>query len=155
MWIVHIEYYPQVHLHVIIDHNPGIDITTAQSHATVLQIGTEEVDLDHNHTTEGTTAKVTITPSEHVLGHTTGTTRELTEVVHANSILTLIHTALTVTPHIKNPPVIEAHLPIHRIAANHTLGQPISQLRKPHIRIHPNPEDPTEIHSIRRTQESP
>ena len=58
------------------------------------------------------------------------------------------------TPHTKDPPLIEVHQPIHKIAADHALGQPIGQLRKPHIRIHPIPEDPTEIHTIRRIQES-
>ena len=154
LWIVHTEYHPQVHLHVITDHNPGIDIITAQPHTTISQIGTEAVDLNHNHATNDTTAKVTITPSEHALGHTTETTGDLT-VVHADSIQTLIHTALAMTPHIKDPPLIEAHQPIHEIAADHTLSQPIGQLRKPHIKIHPIPEGPTEIHTIREIQESP
>ena len=132
MWIVHTEYHPQVHLHIIIDYNPGIDITTAQPHATIPQIGTEEVDLDYNHTTKDTTAKVTINPSEHVLGHTTETTGDITGVVHADSLQTLHHTAHTVTSHIKDTPLTEAHQPIHEIAADHTLGQPIEQLRKPH-----------------------
>ena len=47
------------------------------------------------------------------------------------------------------------HQPIHEIAADHALCQPIGQLRKPHIRLHPIPEDPREIHTIRRVQESP
>ena len=153
--IMDTEYHPQVHLHIIIDQNPGIDSTTAWPHTTVLHIGTEEVDLDHNHTTEGTTAKVAITPSEHILGHTTETTGDLTEVVHINSITTLLHMALTTTSHFEDPPLIEAQLSIHEITANHALSQPIGQLRKPHIRIDPIPEDHTEIHTIRRIQESP
>ena len=128
MWIVHTEYHPQVHLHIAIDHNPCIDITTAQPHTTVLQIGTEEVSLDYNHTIGGTAAKVTISPSEHILGHTTETTGDLTEVVQTDSILTLLHTPLTMTLHIKEPPLIEAHQPIHKIAVDHTLSQPIGQL---------------------------
>ena len=148
MWIVHTEYHPQVHLHISIEHNPGIDISTAQSHATVLQIGIEEVDLDHNHTLEGTTTKVAITPSEHVLGHTTETTGDLKKVVHDDSILTLLHTTLAMIPHIEDPPFIEDHQLIHEIAADQALGQPIDQLRKPHIRIHPIPEHPMEIHTI-------
>ena len=137
------------------DHNPGIDITTAQPHANILQIGTEEVDIGHNHTIEGTTATVTITPSGHVLGHTTETIGDLTEVVHADSIETLLQTALTTTPCIQDLPLIEAHQPIHGIAANHALNQRIGQLRKPHIRIHSIPEGPMGIHIIRRNQESP
>ena len=41
------------------------------------------------------------------------------------------------TPHIKDPPLIEAHQPIHEIAADHTLNQPIDQLRNPCVSIHP------------------
>ena len=59
------------------------------------------------------------------------------------------------TPHIKDPSLIEAHQPIHEITADHALGQPIGQLRKPHITIIPILEDPTELHTIRETQESP
>ena len=153
MWIVHTEYHPQVLLHITIDHNPGIDITTAQPHITIPQIGTEAANLDYNHTIEGTAANITITPSEHVLGHTTETTGDLTEVVHAKSILMLLHTTLTMTPCIEDPPLIEAHQLIHKIMADHALSQPLGQLRKPHIGIHPIPEDPTEIHTIRRIQE--
>ena len=128
---------------------------TAQPHTTVLQIGTEAADLDHNHTTEDTTAKVTINPSEHVLGYTRETTGDISGVVHADSIQTLIHTALNMTPCTKAPPLIEVHQAIHDITADHTLSLPIGQLRKPHIRIHPIPEDPMEIHTIRGIQESP
>ena len=61
------------------------------------------------------------------------------------------------TPHTKDPALIEAHQPIHEIAADHAhaLGQPIGQLRKPHIRIHPIPEDSMEIHTIKGVQEPP
>ena len=155
MWIVHTEYHPQIHLHIITDHNPDINITIVQPHATIPQIGTEAVDLDSNPTIEDITAKGTINPSEHILGHTTETTGDITGVGHADSIQTLLHTAHTMTPCTKDPPLIEAHQPIHEIAADHTPGQPIGQLRKPHIKIHPIPEDPTEIHTIRGIQESP
>ena len=155
MWIVHTEYHPQVHLHNIIDHNPGIDITTAQPHTTVSQIGTEAVDLNHNHTTNVTLARVTINPPQHVLGHNTETMGGIAGVVHTDSIQTPIHTTLAVTPCTKDPPLIETLQPIHEITADHALSQPIGQLRKLHIRIHPIPEDPTEIHTIRETQETP
>ena len=131
-----------------------IDITMAQSHTTITQIGTEAADLDHNHTTEDTMAKVTRNPSEHVLGHTTETTGDIAGVIHANSIQTLINTALVATPHIEDPPLIKAHQSIHKIVVDHTLSQPTGQLRKPHIKIHPILEDPTEIHTIRGIQES-
>ena len=98
LWIVHTEYHPQVHLHIIIDHNPSIDITTAQPHAPIPLIGTEAVDVNPNPTTKDITAKITINPSEHILGRTTGTTGDITGVVQTNSIQTLLHTAFTVTP---------------------------------------------------------
>ena len=72
------------------------------------------------------------------------TTRDPTEVVHTDSIPILLHTTLAATPCIKDPPLIEAYQPIHEITANHALSQPIGQLRKPHIRICPIPEDPME-----------
>ena len=59
------------------------------------------------------------------------------------------------TPHTKGPPLIEAYQPIHEITVDHTLGQPIGQLRKPPIKIYPLPEGPMEIHTIRGIQESP
>ena len=146
---------PSGSLYTIIDHNPSMDITTAQLHTTIPQIGIEAIDLNPNDTTEDITAKVTISPSEHVIGHTTETMEDMTGVVHVDSTHTLLHTTLTETPHIEDPPLIEAYQPIHEITAIHTLGQPIGQLRKPHIRIHPIPEDPTDIHTIRGIQESP
>ena len=109
MWIVLTEYHPQVHLHIIIYHNPSIDITTAQPHTTIPQIGTEAVDLNPNCTTKDTTAKVPINPLEHILGHTTETTGDITGVVHTENIQTFIHTALAMSPHIEDPPLIEAH----------------------------------------------
>ena len=56
------------------------------------------------------------------------------------------------THHIKDPPLIEAHQPIHGITTDHTLSQPIDQIRKPQFRIHPIPEDHTEIHAIMATK---
>ena len=118
-------------------------------------MGTNVVDLDHTHTIEGTAAKVTINPTEHILGHTTERTGDITGAVHTNSIQTHIHTTLTVTSDSEDPPLIEAHQPIHEIAVDHALSQPIGQLRKPHARIHPIPEDPKDRHTIKAIQESP
>ena len=157
MWVAHTEYHPQVLLHVVIDYNPSIDTTTAQLHATVLQIGTEEVDLDHNHTIEGTTATFTITPSEHTLGHTTGNKRKPhRHSSHEQHSDTSTYHSQCDTLH-QSSSSQRSHQPIHDITADHitSLGQPTGQLRKPHIRIHPIPEDPMEIHKIRRTLESP
>ena len=142
---VHMEYHPQVHLHIIIDHNPSVDITTAQPHATVLQIGTEAADLrsqSHHWRYCNQWSQPWILQST-FLGHTTEATGDIAGVVHtANSIQTLIHTALAPQhPALKDPPNIEAHQPIHKITADHALIQPIGQLRKPPIKIHPIPDD--------------
>ena len=48
-----------------------------------MKTGTNAVDPDHNHIIEDTTAKVVITPTEAILGHTIETTGDITEVVHA------------------------------------------------------------------------
>ena len=142
---MHIGYHLLVCLHIIADHNPGTDITTDQAHATIPQIGTDAVDPDPNHIIKGTGAKVTITPKEYTLGHIIERARYVIGVFHAESIPTLIHTTLATTPHIKDPPLIKAHQPIHEITADQTLNQSTGQLRKPHIRVHPIPEDPMEI----------
>ena len=67
----------------------------------------------------------------------------------------LYNTALTMTPHIKGPPLVEAHQPIHEIAADHALDQPTGQLRKT---LHQNPSHsrkPHRMHTIREIKESP
>ena len=64
-----------------------------------LQAGTEAVDLNPNPTTKDITAKVTINPSEHILSHTTETAGDITGVVHANSLQTLLHISHHDTPH--------------------------------------------------------
>ena len=53
--------------------------TIDQPHATVMKRGTEARGLDHNPTLTDTTAKVTMTLTEPVLGHITGTTEDITE----------------------------------------------------------------------------
>ena len=119
-----------------------------------MKTGTNAVDPDHNHIIKDITAKVTITPTEAALGHTTGTTGDITGVVHANHTQTLIHTILTATPHIKDHLHIGAHQLTHKIAADHTLDQHTAQLGKPCIRVHHIPEDPKVTHTLKEIQES-
>ena len=85
-----------------------------------MKTGTNAVGLDHNHIIKGTTAKVTITPTEAILGHTIRTADDITGVIHNAYTQTLIYTILAVTLH------IEGHL--HEITADHTLNQPTGQL---------------------------
>ena len=99
LWIVHTEYHPQVHLHIIIYHNPSIHTTTAQPCATILQTGTEAVDLNPNPTTEDITAKVAINSSEHVLGHTRDNRRPHRSSSHQQHSNTSTHCSHHDTPH--------------------------------------------------------
>ena len=119
-----------------------------------MKIGTNAVDQDHNHITEATTAKVAITPTEAVLGHTIGTADDITGVIHNAHTQTLIYNVLTMTLHIEGHLHTGAHQLIHKFTADHALHQPTGQLRKSHIRIHHIPEDPKVIHTLKEIQES-
>ena len=114
-----------------------------------MKTGTNAVDPDHNHIIEDTTAKVAITPTGAILGHATGTTGDITGVVHIDHTQALIHTILTVTPHIKAHLHTGAHQLTHEIAADHALNQHTGQLRKTCIRIHHIPEDPKVTHTLK------
>ena len=120
-----------------------------------MQIDTDTVDSYHNHTITDTAAKVTITPTEHVLGHTIGNTGDITGVVHADHTQTLIHDTLTMTPHIEGHPLREAHQLTHENAADHGPNQDNSESRKPCIKIHHIQEEPKVIHTLREIQELP
>ena len=80
-----------------------------------MKTGTDAVDPDHNHIIKDTAAKATITPTEAILGHTIGTPGDITGVVYTNHTQTLIHTALTVTPHIEGHLHTGAHQLTHEI----------------------------------------
>ena len=99
-----------------------------------MKTGTNAIDPDHNHIIEDATAKVTITPTGAILGHTIGTTGDITGVVHIDHAQALIHTILTMTPHIEGHLHTGAHQLTHMIAADHALDQHRGQLRKPCIR---------------------
>ena len=110
-----------------------------------MKTGTNAVDPDHN-----TTAKVTITYTEAILGHTIGTADDITGVIHDTHTQTLIYTVLTMTLHIEGHLHTGALQLTHEIAADHTVDQPAGQLRKPHIRIHHIPEDPKVICTLKK-----
>ena len=113
-----------------------------------MKTGTDETDLDHNHIIKDTTAKVTITPTEAVLGHTIGTTGDITGVVHANHTQTLIHTILTMTPHIEGHLHTGAHQLIHTIAVDHALHQHTGQIKT----LHQNSSHSRRSHSNTHTK---
>ena len=78
-------------MHDTTDQNLNIDTKVDQPHATVMKTGTDTVDPDHDHIIKDTTAKVTITPTEVIPGHTTGTTDDITRVIH-DAILQYLYT---------------------------------------------------------------
>ena len=70
-----------------------------------MKTGTDTAGLDLNPILADITAKVIMTPTEAIPGHTTGITDDITGVVHDAHALALIHIILTVTLHITD------HLP--------------------------------------------
>ena len=86
-------------MHIITYQNFKITTTINQPHATITQTGTEPVGLDHNPIIADATAKVAMTPTEVIQGHITGTTDDMTGVVHDAHTQVLIHIILIVTFH--------------------------------------------------------
>ena len=115
-----------------------------------MKTGTNAVDPDHNHFIEDTAAKVTITPTEAILGHVMGTADDITGVIHYSHTQTLIYTVLTMTLNIEGCLHTRSHQLTHKITADHAFNQPTGQLRKPCIRIHHIPEDPKVIHTLKK-----
>ena len=74
------------------------DTTIDQPHATVTKTGIDTIGLYYNPILTDTTAKVTMTPTEAVPGHITGTTEDITGVVHNAHTQVFIHIVLAVTP---------------------------------------------------------
>ena len=100
--MAHTVYLFQVHLHVSTDHNLNIDTPMDPPHNTVTKTGTNAVDPDHNHIIENTAAKITINPTEAILGHSKGTADDITGVIHNAHTQMLISTILTAILHIKS-----------------------------------------------------
>ena len=69
-------------MHINTDQNLEIATTIDQPHTTIMKTGTDTVGLDHNPIITDTTAKVAMIPTEAIPGHTTGTTDDITGVVH-------------------------------------------------------------------------
>ena len=106
-----------------------------------MKTGTDAVGLDHNSILTDITAKVAMTPTGAIPGHTTGMTDAITGVVHNAHTQTLIHIVLTMTFHIADHLHTEALQFTPGITADHTLNQPTNLPRKPHINLHHIPED--------------
>ena len=109
------------------------------------------VGLGHNPILTDTTATAAMIPTKDTPGHKIGTTENITGVLHDTQ--KLISTIFTMTCHIEGHLLTGAHWLTDEITADHALNQPTGQLRKPHIRIHHIPEDPTVIHALKEIPE--
>ena len=138
-------------MHVTTDHHPKIDLTIDQAPTTVMKSGTEAVGLGHNPILTYTTTKATVTPTETILGHTTGTADAITGVLPSIHTQMLIHIALTMTPRIGDYPCTEAFQLTLETAADHDLNQHINHPRGPCTKILHNPGNPTVLHTLRET----
>ena len=94
-----------------------------------------------------------MTPTEAIPGHTTGTTDDITGVVHDTHTQVLIHIILTVTLHTIDHLHIGALQLTPETTADHTLDQPTNQLRKTPTNICHNPEDHKVKHILKGIQE--
>ena len=102
---------------------------------------TDVIGLDLNHILNDITAKVTITPTEAIPGHTTGIINEITGVVNDTHTQLLTHIVLAMTLHITDHLHIEALQLTPEITTDHTLNQPTNPPRKPHTTLHHIPAD--------------
>ena len=112
---------------------------------------TDTIGLGHNPILADTTATATMIPTEDAPGHIVGTAENITGVLH--NVQMLISTVLTTTLYIEGHLLTEAPWLTHVITADHALDQPTGWLRKPCIRIHHVPENPTVICSLKEIQD--
>ena len=97
---------------------------------TITKTGTDAVGLDHNPIITYTTAKVTMIPTKAIPGHTTGTTDDITGVIHGAQTQVLIHIILAMTLHTTD----HLHIGATKIAP----CQSSSQFRRPQGKSHTN-----------------
>ena len=123
-------YHLQVHLHVTTDPNLKIVTTIDHPHVTAMKTGTDAIGLDHNPIITDTTAKVAMAPTEAIPGHTTGTTDDITGVVHDAHTQVLIHIILTTTLNTADHLHIGTLQLTPETAVDHAINQPTNQLRR-------------------------
>ena len=106
-----------------------------------MKTGTDTVGLDHNPIIADTIAKVAMTSTEAVPGNTTGTTDNITGVVHDAHTQVLIHIIHAVTLHTTDHLHIGALQLTPETTADHTLDQPTNWVRKACTNLHHNTVD--------------
>ena len=119
-----------------------------------MKADTDTVGLNLNPTLTNTIAEATMTPTETVPDHTTGTADAMTGVLPVAYTPMPIYIVLTKIPHIEDHPCTEALQLTLETTADDDLDQHINQPGRPHTKIHHNPGNPTVIHTLRETPES-
>ena len=118
-----------------------------------MMTGIDAVGLDLNTILTDITAKVIMTPTEAVPGHTTWIPDDITGVVHDAHTHTHTHNVLTMTLHIADHLHIEALQCTLEITGDHTLNQPTNPPRKPHTDLCHVPGDHKAKHIPKGIQE--
>ena len=106
-----------------------------------MKTGTDAVGLDHNPIIADTAAKVAMTLTKAVQGQITGTTEDITGVIHDAHTQVFIHIVLITTLHIADYLHTGAHQLTQEIEEDHALIPPTNQLRKAHTNLLYNPKD--------------
>ena len=110
----------------------------------------DAVDLDHNLILTGNISEATMTPTETIPAHVTGTVNAIT------GVLPNTHTSMPIliipakTPHIEDHPHTEALQLTLETAVDHDPTQHTNQPGRPHTKIHHNPGPPMVIHTLKR-----
>ena len=87
-----------------------------------MKTGTDTVSLDLNPNLTDITAKIIMTPTEGIPGHTIGITDNITEVVHDAHTYLFTHISLTMTFHIADYLGIEPLQLTPEVTADHALN---------------------------------
>ena len=120
-----------------------------------MKANTDAVSSYHNLILADTIAEATMTPTETIPGHVTGTVGTITGVLPSTHTPMPIHIALTKTPHIKDYPHTEVLQLTLETTADHDLDQHINQPGRLCTKIHHDPGNPTVIHTLRVTIDDP
>ena len=118
-----------------------------------MKTGTDIVGPDHNPIIADNAAKVAITLTEAIPSQITGTTEDITGIIHNAHTQVFIHIILVVTLHTTDHLPTGAHQLTQETAAVHTVNQPINQLRKAHTNLLHNPEDHKVKHILKGNNE--
>ena len=117
-----------------------------------MKSGTDAVDPVQNPILKDTTVEATMTPTETIPGHTTGTAEDITGVLPISHAQMPINITLAMTPHIGDHYHTEVLQLTLETAADHNLNKHIKQPRRLHTKIHHDPGNSTVLHTARNSR---